>query len=129
MAGSMNNGKEPDGERFLRMNGNEVFRNAVRVMGKAAVEAIGRAGLAPDDVDWLVPHQANTRIIDATRERLNMPKEKVYVNIHRYGNTSSASVPIALDEARRDGIIRDGQNVLCVAFGGGFTWGGAVIRF
>jgi 3-oxoacyl-[acyl-carrier-protein] synthase-3 len=128
-AGSFSNGALPDGERFLRMNGNEVFRFAVRTMGKAAVEATARAGLTPEQIDWLIPHQANTRIIDATAERLKMPKEKVFVNIEKYGNTSSASVPIALDEARRSGTIRDGQNVLSVAFGGGFTWGGAVIRF
>lgn len=128
-AGSFSAGTHGNGERFLHMNGNEVFKVAVRTMGKAAIEATARAGLTPDQIDWLVPHQANTRIIDATAERLNMPKEKVYLNIQRYGNTSSASVPIALDEARREGQILDGQNVLSVAFGGGFTWGGAVIRF
>lgn len=128
-AGSFSSGGLSDGERFLRMNGNEVFKFAVRTMGKAAIEAISRAGLTAEDIDWLIPHQANTRIIDATAERLKMPKEKVFLNIQKYGNTSSASVPIALDEARRDGVIKDGQIVLSVAFGGGFTWGGVVIRF
>ena len=127
-AGSLNNA---DGfvEDVIRMNGNEVFKHAVRTMGKAAVETLHRAGLKPEQVDWLIPHQANIRIIQATAERLNMPMERVYVNIDRYGNTSSASVPIAMDEARRSGIVKDGDVVLCVAFGGGFTWGGAAIRF
>ncbi|MBI5059201.1 ketoacyl-ACP synthase III [candidate division KSB1 bacterium] len=127
--GSLNNGQPANGERYIRMNGNEVFRHAVRTMGRAAAEAVARSGLTADDIDWLVPHQANTRIIDATAERMNMPPERVYVNISRYGNTSSASIPIALDEARRTGVIKDGQVVLTVAFGGGFTWGSAVIRF
>ncbi len=128
-AGALTSFEEPNGERYIRMNGNEVFRNAVRVMGKASLEAVARAGLTPDDIDWLVPHQANIRIIEATAERLKLPMDKVYVNIDRFGNTSTASVPIALNEARRRGIIQDGQHVVCVAFGGGFTWGSAVIRF
>jgi 3-oxoacyl-[acyl-carrier-protein] synthase-3 len=98
-------------------------------MGKAAVETLARAKLTPDQIDWLIPHQANIRIIQATAERLNLPMERVFVNLDRYGNTSSASVPIALDEARREGIVKDGQTVLSVVFGGGFTWGGAAIRF
>ena len=127
-AGSLNsaNGKTED---VIRMNGNEVFKHAVRTMGRAAIETLQRAELKPEQVDWLIPHQANIRIIQATAERLNMPMERVYVNIDRYGNTSSASVPIAMDEARRSGIVKDGDVVLCVAFGGGFTWGGAAIRF
>ncbi len=127
-AGSLNssNGKTED---VIRMNGNEVFRHAVRTLGKAAHEALRRADLKPEQVDWLVPHQANIRIIEATAERLHLPMSRVYVNIDRYGNTSSASVPIALNEARRSGIIKDGQIVLMVAFGGGFTWGGAAVRF
>ncbi len=128
-AGSFSSGLATNGEHLLRMNGNEVFKNAVRTMGKAAVTTLKRAGLNTDEVDWLVPHQANIRIIEATASRLHLPMEKVIVTIHKYGNTSSASVPTALDEARRDGRIRDGQVVLCVAFGGGFTWGGAAIRF
>lgn len=127
-AGALNNGAS-ETEDVIYMNGNEVFRHAVRTMGKAAVETLKRAKLTPDQIDWLIPHQANIRIIQATAERLNMPMERVFVNIDRYGNTSTASVPIALDEARRDGIIKDGQIVLSVVFGGGFTWGGAAIRF
>jgi 3-oxoacyl-[acyl-carrier-protein] synthase-3 len=129
MAGSMSSGLPPDGERFLRMNGSEVFKHAVRTMGKAAVTTLKRAGLNATEVDWLVPHQANIRIIEATAERLHMPMDRVIVTIQKYGNTSSASVPTALDDARRSGRIKDGQVALCVAFGGGFTWGGAAIRF
>ncbi len=127
-AGALNNefGQYVD---LLRMSGNEVFKHAVRTMGKAATETLRRAEMTPDQIDWLIPHQANIRIIEATAERLNLPMDRVYVNIDRYGNTSSASVPIALDEARRSGKIEDGQTALLVAFGGGFTWGGAAIRF
>jgi len=127
-AGSLNNGNGLHDD-FLHMNGNEVFRHAVRTLGKAALETLRRAELTPDQIDWLVPHQANIRIIEATAQRLNIPMDRVYVNIERYGNTSSASVPIAMDEARRSGIIKDGQTALAVVFGGGFTWGGAAIRF
>jgi 3-oxoacyl-[acyl-carrier-protein] synthase III len=127
-AGSLNNGASTTDD-VMFMNGSEVFRHAVRTMGKAAVETLARAKLTPDQIDWLIPHQANIRIIQATAERLNLPMERVFVNIDRYGNTSSASVPIALDEARREGIVKDGQTVLSVVFGGGFTWGGAAVRF
>jgi 3-oxoacyl-[acyl-carrier-protein] synthase-3 len=128
-AGSFNNGGLVDGEKYLRMAGNEVFKHAVRILFKTAKETLKLAGLEVEDVDWLVPHQANIRIIQAVAERLHIPMEKVFLNIHKYGNTSSASVPIALNEARRDGIIKDGQVILSVVFGGGFTWGGAAIRF
>lgn len=127
-AGSLNNANGHHDD-FLKMNGNEVFRHAVRTMGKAATETLRRAEMTPDQIDWLIPHQANIRIIEATAERLNLPMDRVVVNIDRYGNTSSASVPIALDEARRGGMIKDGQTALLVAFGGGFTWGGAAVRF
>jgi 3-oxoacyl-[acyl-carrier-protein] synthase-3 len=128
-AGSFNTGIPDEGEQYLRMNGNEVYKHAVRILGRTARETVEKAGLQAEDIDWLVPHQANIRIIQATAERLNMPMEKVFLNIQKYGNTSTASVPIALNEARRDGVIRDGQIILSVVFGGGFTWGGAVIRF
>ncbi|MCB9357230.1 MAG: ketoacyl-ACP synthase III [Calditrichaeota bacterium] len=118
-----------NGERVIHMNGNEVFRHAVRMLERTAKEAVEKAGLDPADVDWLIPHQANTRIIAATAERLGLPMEKVFLNIHKYGNTSSASVPLAMYEARKEGALRDGQVMLSVVFGGGFTWGGAVIRF
>jgi 3-oxoacyl-[acyl-carrier-protein] synthase-3 len=117
------------GEQYLRMSGNEVFKHAVRTMYRAALKALDIAQLQPADIDWLIPHQANIRIIDATAERLNFPRERVFVNIHKYGNTSAASVPLAIDEARRAGLLKPGQSVLAVVFGGGFTWGSAVIRF
>ncbi|MBU0508495.1 ketoacyl-ACP synthase III [bacterium] len=126
--GSVGTGNAVDGERFCRMNGNEVFKYAVRTLVKSANESLRIAGLTTADVDWLVPHQANLRIMEATAERLGIPREKVYVNIHKYGNTSSASVPIALEEGRQDGSFKDGQVLCCIAFGGGFTWGGATIR-
>ncbi|MDD5088516.1 MAG: ketoacyl-ACP synthase III [bacterium] len=128
-AGSVNQLGEATGERYLQMNGNEVFKHAVRILVKSAKEALDIAGLTAADVDWLVPHQANLRIMKATAERLGIPPEKVFVNIHKYGNTSSASIPIALEEGRHDGSLKDGQVICCIAFGGGFTWGGAVIRF
>ncbi|MFZ5433688.1 MAG: beta-ketoacyl-ACP synthase III [Calditrichota bacterium] len=128
-AGSVSLGHEVPNERYIYMNGNEVFKYAVRTLVKSANEALKIAGLTATDVDWLVPHQANLRIMEATAERLHIPREQVYINIEKYGNTSSASIPIALEEGRRDGSIKDGQLVCCVAFGGGFTWGGSVIRF
>jgi 3-oxoacyl-[acyl-carrier-protein] synthase-3 len=86
-------------------------------------------GISPKDVDLLIPHQANIRIIEATARRIKLPMDKVYVNIDKYGNTSAASVPIALDEARKNGTIKDGSTVVLVAFGAGFTWGSALIKF
>jgi len=128
-AGFVNSGHEEPGHRFVQMNGNEVFRHAVRTLTKSAQEALARAGITAADVDWLVPHQANLRIMEAAADRIGIPREKVFVNIHKYGNTSAASVPIALFEGREEGLIKDGQTVLCIAFGGGFTWGGFVVRF
>jgi len=114
---------------FINMNGNEVFRHAVRMLERTAKESVAKAGLEASDIDWLIPHQANMRIIQATAERMNMPMEQVFLNIHKYGNTSSASVPLAMYEARREGKLKDGQLMLSVVFGGGFTWGGMVARF
>ncbi len=111
------------------MAGSEVFKSAVRAMEDSASKVIQQAGLKPGDIDLLIPHQANIRIIEATAKRLKIPMDKVYVNIDRYGNTSSASVPIALDEARKKGIIKQGYKVVLVAFGGGFTWGAALIKW
>lgn len=119
----------PPGSWGVRMRGREVFRNAVVQMGEAAVEALRRAGLGPEDIDWLVPHQANLRIIEATRERLGLPTEKVYVNIDEYGNTSAASIPLAMDEMVERGLLKEGDTVLAVSFGAGFTWASAVIRW
>lgn len=116
-------------QHFIFMQGNEVFKSAVRAMAGAAEHIIQEVGLSSDEVDLLIPHQANIRIIEALAKRLKLPMEKVYVNIDRYGNTSAASVPIALDEARKRGVIKEGSNTVLVAFGAGFTWGSAVIKW
>jgi len=113
----------------LRMNGNEVFKHAVRYMGDAALRVVKEAGLTTDQIDLLVPHQANIRIIKATAARLGLPMDKVYLNIDRYGNTSAASVPLALDEALQLGRIKKGDNIVSVAFGGGLTWGAVLFRW
>lgn len=114
---------------LVKMAGREVFKHAVRSMSDAADRALDGARLTGDDIDLLIPHQANMRIIEATAKHSNIPMEKVVVNVDRYGNTSSASIPIAIDEAIEDGRIKDGTTVLCVAFGAGFTWASMVIRF
>jgi 3-oxoacyl-[acyl-carrier-protein] synthase-3 len=114
---------------YIIMDGREVFKHAVREMVDSCERALRSAGLTVDDIDVIVPHQANIRIIEALTKRLNADRDKVYVNIDRYGNTSAASVPIALDEARRLGVITEGKTVLMTAFGGGLTWGSAVVRF
>jgi 3-oxoacyl-[acyl-carrier-protein] synthase-3 len=119
----------PEYRPYLKMNGNEVFRFAVRVMGDAAVEAVEKAGLSFADVDMLIPHQANMRIIDAAARRLTLPREKVWVNLDRYGNTSAASIPIALCEAEAAGKLHEGDNVVFVAFGGGLAWAAGVVRW
>jgi len=116
-------------QHYIFMQGNEVFKSAVRAMAGAAEHIIQEVGLSSDEVDLLIPHQANIRIIEALAKRLKLPMEKVYVNIDRYGNTSAASVPIALDEARKKGVIKEGSNTVLVAFGAGFTWGSAVIKW
>ncbi len=113
----------------IKMEGREVFRHAVVMMRDAALKTLERAGVKPEDIDWLVPHQANTRIIEATRVRLNLPPEKVYINIDRYGNTSAASIPIALDEMLQKGLLKPGQLVLAVSFGAGFVWGGMLFKW
>jgi 3-oxoacyl-[acyl-carrier-protein] synthase III len=114
--------------QYIRMNGREVFKNAVRSMSEAATRALDAAKLTGADIDLMIPHQANVRIIEATAKYANIPMDKVYVNVDRFGNTSAASVPIALDEAIRDGVVGDGATVLLVAFGAGFTWGSMVVR-
>ncbi len=117
------------GEHFLRMNGREVFKHAVTNMVRAARTALHRAGLTPADVRWIIPHQANLRIIGAIAERLEIPEERFVINVARYGNTSGASVGLALDEAARDGRLRDGDIVMMLVFGGGFTWGATLIEW
>ena len=115
--------------QFIKMNGREVFKHAVRSMSEAASRALDGAKLTGADVDLMIPHQANIRIIEATAKHASIPMDKVYVNVDRYGNTSAASIPIALDEAIQTGRVRDGSIVLLVAFGAGFTWGSMVVRF
>ncbi|MBA2627838.1 MAG: ketoacyl-ACP synthase III [Gemmatimonadales bacterium] len=114
---------------FIRMAGREVFKAAVLTMSEACDEAIARAGLTAEDIDLLVPHQANVRIIEATAKHAGMPMDKVMVNVDRYGNTSSASIPLALNQALDEGRLKPGMLVLLVAFGGGFTWASSVIRW
>ncbi len=116
-------------EPYLKMNGNETFKVAVRTMGAAIAEALDSSGLSPDDIALLIPHQANLRIINAMKERLNLADDRVFVNIERYGNTSAGSIPLALDEAVRTGRVRDGDIVVFVAFGGGLTWASAAVRW
>ena len=118
-----------EGERYIQMQGNEVFKIAVNTLGRIVDETLEANGLDKSDIDWLVPHQANIRIIAATAKKLRMPMEQVVVTIEEQGNTSSASVPLALNEAVRDGRIQRGQTVLIEAFGGGFAWGSALIRY
>lgn len=116
------------GRAFLGMDGNAVFRFAVRVLAEAAEEALASAGLSPAELDWLVPHQANVRIIEATAKKLGLSMERVVVTVDHHANTSAASIPLALDEAVRDGRIRPGHHVLLEGVGGGFTWGSVLVR-
>ncbi len=113
----------------IQMKGNEVFKHAVKRMGESAIQALKRAGLEKEDIRWFIPHQANTRIIDATAERLGVPPEKVYVNIQRYGNVSVACIPISLHELYEAGNLKKGDIVLMDAFGAGFTWGAVAYRW
>ena len=115
-------------QAFIRMKGNEVYKLAVSNLGKIALETLQANGLTKDQIDWLIPHQANLRIIEATAKRLGLSMDKVIVTIQQHGNTSAASVPLALDTAIRDGRIKPGQLLLLEAFGGGFTWGSALLR-
>ncbi len=113
----------------LRMSGKEVFRHAVVNLSDAVSEALAATGLTPEDIDWVVPHQANRRIIDATARKLNIDPDRVVLTVDRHGNTSAASVPLALNEAVNDGRIQPGHLVLMEAMGGGFTWGSALARW
>lgn len=122
-------GGQVTGDPFLRMDGQAVFKFAVRVLSEVAEEVCAAAGLSTAEVDWLIPHQANIRIIEATGKKLGVDRGRVIVTVDRHGNTSAASVPLALDEAVRDGRIRRGQKVLVEGVGGGFTWGAALFEF
>ncbi len=119
----------PVGDRYMRMEGGEVFRRAVRIVVESAAMALERAGLTPADVDVFVPHQANVRIIEAACSRLRIPMERAVVNLDRYGNTSAASVPIAMTEASEQGRLHKGDIVLLSGFGAGMTWASAVLRW
>lgn len=114
---------------YVHMSGREVFKFAVRVMGNATEEALAKAGLSKEDIDFLVPHQANIRIIDSAVKRLGLTEDKVVVNLDRYGNMSSASIPVALDEAVERGLIKKGDTMVLCGFGGGLTWGATVLKW
>jgi 3-oxoacyl-[acyl-carrier-protein] synthase III len=113
----------------LRMKGREVFRHAVVNLADVLKEVLGDAGLEASDIDWVVPHQANARILDATARKLGLPPEKIIVTVDRHANTSAASVPLAFDAAVRDGRIKRGDLIVLEAMGGGFTWGAAALRY
>jgi 3-oxoacyl-[acyl-carrier-protein] synthase-3 len=117
------------GSAFVTMDGPAVFKFAVRVLDEVARETVARCGMQLADIDWLIPHQANVRILDATVKRLGLPAEKLVVTVDRHGNTSAASVPLALDLALRDGRIRRGHKVMLQGVGGGFTWGASLVEF
>lgn len=116
-------------QHFMFMAGREVFKFAVRIMGSAAEEALQKAGLKKEDIDLLVPHQANIRIVESALERLDLPEDKCMINLHKYGNVSAASIPIALAEAYEEGKMNEGDCVVLVGFGGGLTWGATVVRW
>jgi 3-oxoacyl-[acyl-carrier-protein] synthase-3 len=118
-----------EGEAFMQMKGNEVFRMAVRTLGRIVDETLAANAIAKEDIDWLIPHQANHRIIEATAHKLKMSMDRVVVTIDEHGNTSAASIPLALDVAVRDGRIQRGEVVIMEAFGGGFTWGSALLKY
>lgn len=126
--GGISRGDE-GGRLFMEMQGNEVFKMAVRTLGRIVDETLEANNMQKSDIDWLVPHQANIRIITATAKKLDMSMDKVVVTVHEHGNTSAASIPLALDVAVRDGRIKRGETVLLEAFGGGFTWGSALLKF
>jgi 3-oxoacyl-[acyl-carrier-protein] synthase-3 len=117
------------GSPYIRMDGGVVFRFAVRGMVEAAEEVLAAAGANAGEVDWLIPHQANQRIIDAAARKLGIPRERVVISVDRHANTSAASIPLALDEAVRDGRVKSGQQVLLVGVGGGFTWGSVLMKW
>jgi 3-oxoacyl-[acyl-carrier-protein] synthase-3 len=126
--GSVNGGKV-SGSPFVHMDGGSVFKFAVRVFEEGANEVLDAAGLTVSDLDWFIPHQANIRIMEATARKLGLPKEKLIATVHHHGNTSAASIPLALDEAVKDGRILPGQTLLLEGVGGGFTWGAVLLRW
>ena len=122
-------GGDRDKRPLIHMDGQAVFRFAVESFVRAATTLTQRTGLTLDQIDWFIPHQANRRIVEAAAKHLKQPMEKFYLNIDRYGNTSAASIPIAMDEMQEKGILHRGQKLLCAAFGSGLTWGGALLEF
>jgi len=120
---------EPIENNMIKMKGNDVFKIAVRAMSDAAKEAADAAGFGPEDIDWVIPHQANMRIIEAAAKRLNVSMDKVVINIQQYANTSAATIPTALDQYVREGKIKKGDNIVSAAFGGGLTWGSMSFTF
>jgi 3-oxoacyl-[acyl-carrier-protein] synthase-3 len=118
-----------DGKHFLRMNGKEVFRHAVRVMAESCERVLAQCGVTSEQVAWFIPHQANSRILEAVASQLNVGMDRFPSNLERYGNTSAASIPLALEEAWTDGKIKHGDLVLIVAFGAGLTWGATLLRW
>ena len=122
-------GKHLFQDRYIQMNGREVFKFAVRQMGESAESVIEKAGLTKGDVDYLIPHQANMRIMESSRERLGLPPEKMSKTIHKYGNTSAASIPISLVDDVAEGKVKDDDVIVLVGFGGGLTWGGLCVKW
>ncbi|MEA3276955.1 MAG: beta-ketoacyl-ACP synthase III [Pseudomonadota bacterium] len=118
-----------DGDPYMEMRGNEVFKMAVTTLGRIVDETLEANAMQKSDIDWLIPHQANIRIIQATARKLDLPMDQVVVTVGEHGNTSAASIPLALDTAVRDGRIRSGETLLMEAFGGGFTWGSVLLRY
>ncbi|MFH1486679.1 MAG: 3-oxoacyl-[acyl-carrier-protein] synthase III C-terminal domain-containing protein, partial [Chloroflexota bacterium] len=118
-----------DGHHYLKMSGHEVFKVAVAIMCEATRQTVAAAGVGIDDIDLFVPHQANERIIKAAARNLGLPDEKVFLNVERYGNTSAASIPIALCEAVEQGRLREGTDVMLVGFGAGLTWAAMLLRW
>jgi len=116
-------------QHYMYMNGNEVFKFAVRIMGEAALQAMDKAGISKEQIDCIIPHQANMRIVDAAMRRLDLPMEKAYLNLHKYGNISAASIPVAMSEAYREGRFKAGDNLVLVGFGAGLTWGSVVMKW
>jgi 3-oxoacyl-[acyl-carrier-protein] synthase-3 len=126
--GTVHNGAVT-GTPFLRMDGSAVFKFAVKVLADCANEALQTCGKKPEDIDWVIPHQANIRIMDATMKKLHLPHERLIVTVDVHGNTSAASIPLALDIAVRDGRIREGHHVMLLGVGGGFTWGSVFLKY
>lgn len=120
---------ENESTKYLFMEGKEIFKFAVKVMEETIEKLVERANLSIEDLDYIIPHQANLRIIDYTIRKLNIDKDKFYINLNNYGNTSAGSIPIALDEMNKKGLLKRGQNILMVGFGGGLTWGGTLVRW